>query len=69
MEVYPWIVRGMKTTGALRSGAYTEQANHIDVWPKIVRGMRSSGTSIMAGALEYHAILEIYPKEGTANAQ
>lgn len=59
----------LQSYGTISFGATAEMSQVMEVYPRIVQGMRSSGTSIMAGALEYHAILEIYPKEGTANAQ
>lgn len=58
----------LQSYGTISFGAAAEMSQAMEVYPRIVQGMKSS-TSIMACALEYHAILEIYPKEGTINAQ
>ena len=35
----------------------------MEVWPHIINNIESNGSAAMVGALEYHATVEIYPKE------
>lgn len=36
---------------------------YMEVWPHIINNIESNGSAAMVGALEYHATVEIYPKE------
>lgn len=50
-------------------GAMTERSVYMDVWPMLVNELESAGGVKMAGPLEYHATVEIYPyKEDQDNA-
>lgn len=50
-------------------GALTERSVYMDVWPMLVNELESAGGIKMAGPLEYHATVEIYPyKEDIENA-
>lgn len=35
----------------------------MEIWPQIISELESQGAIVMAGPLEYHARVEIYPKE------
>lgn len=53
----------LQSYGGVRLGAAGERSIYMDLWPRLVNNMESSGGIIMAGALEYHNRVDIYPKE------
>ena len=53
----------LQTYGTITHGAYTEQSSYMEIWPQIISELESQGAIVMAGPLEYHACVEIYPKE------
>lgn len=53
----------LQTYGTITHGAYTEQSSYMEIWPQIISELESQGAIVMAGPLEYHARVEIYPKE------
>ena len=53
----------LHTYGTITHGAYTEQSSYMEIWPQIISELESQGAIVMAGPLEYHACVEIYPKE------
>ena len=57
----------LQSTGAVHMGAYTERSVFMDLWPLLVNELESSGGLKMAGPLEYHAKVEIYPFEQEEN--
>lgn len=63
------IISFVQSEGAVQIGAMTERSVYMDVWPMLVNELESVGGIKMAGPLEYHATLEIYPyKEDQENA-
>ena len=59
----------VQSEGTVQIGAMTERSVYMDVWPMLVNELESIGGIKMAGPLEYHATLEIYPyKEDQENA-
>lgn len=57
----------LQSTGGVCIGAVSEREVYTDVWPRLVNNMESSGGITMAGALEYHNTLNIYPREQEEN--
>lgn len=53
----------LQSYGTLTHGACNEMSNYMEVWPHIINNIESNGSAAMVGALEYHATVEIYPKE------
>ena len=63
------MVSFVQSEGCVQMGALTERAVYMDVWPMLVNELESAGGIKMAGPLEYHATVEIYPyKEDIENA-
>lgn len=53
----------LQSYGTLTHGACNEMSNYMEIWPRIINNIESNGSAAMVGALEYHATVEIYPKE------
>ena len=53
----------LQSYGTLAHGACNEMSSYTEVWPRIINNIESNGSAAMVGALEYHATVEIYPKE------
>lgn len=63
------MVSFVQSEGCVQMGALTERSVYMDVWPMLVNELESAGGIKMAGPLEYHATVEIYPyKEDIENA-
>ncbi len=63
------MVSFVQSEGYVQMGALTERSVYMDVWPMLVNELESAGGIKMAGPLEYHATVEIYPyKEDIENA-
>ena len=59
----------LQSTGGVIIGACSEMDTRVDVWPRLTNDLESYGRSIAVGTIEYHAKVNIYPKEGgTPNA-
>lgn len=53
----------LQSYGTLSHGACTETARYLEVWPQIVNDLDSVGRIPAGGFVEYHATVEIYPRE------
>lgn len=53
----------LQSYGTLAHGASTEQSNYTEIWPQIVNDLESTSISVAACYAEYHAFVEIQPKE------
>ena len=62
------IISWLQSQASIRVAACSEISNHIDVWPRLVNNLDSSGGFIVAGFLEYHTTVEIFPKGGVNHA-
>ena len=63
------IISALQSEGTVQIGAMTERSVYMDVWPMLVNELESTGGIKLAGPLEYHATVKIYPyKEDNENA-
>lgn len=57
----------LQSQGCVQIGICSERSVHMDLWPMLVNELESYGGVTMAGPLEYHNTLEIYPYEQEEN--